>query len=127
MGMSRVSKNLGFTVPPRMAEEFEQVAVEEGSTKSELFRRMFRLYQTYRKPLKQQGDFTEAWMERLILEAQEEERRNPMSTEAFTAETERLMRYGAERSRALGIQSEEDLNELLYADRQTSRQATRRS
>lgn len=127
MSMSRVSKNLGFTVPPRMAEEFEQVAVEEGSTKSELFRRMFRLYQSYRKPLKQQGSATEAWVERLILEAQAEERRNPMSAEELTAETERLMRYGAERSRALGIQSEEALNELLYADRQTSRQAARRS
>jgi hypothetical protein len=39
--MARASRNLGFTVPPRMTEEFERVAEEEGSTKSELFRRMF--------------------------------------------------------------------------------------
>ncbi|BBL77484.1 ribbon-helix-helix protein, CopG family [Methylomagnum ishizawai] len=125
--MSRVSKNLGFTVPPAMAEEFEQLAKAEQSTKSELFRRMVRLYKTYRNPIGQRTDNAEGWVERLILEAQEEERRNPMTAEEFAAETERLMDYGAERSRALGIRSEEELNEMLYAERETSRQATRRS
>ena len=77
MSMSRISKNLGFTVPPRMAEEFEQAAREEGSTKSELFRRIFRLYQTYRRPHPSGAEAsTDAgWVERLILETREEERR----------------------------------------------------
>jgi metal-responsive CopG/Arc/MetJ family transcriptional regulator len=47
--MSRVTKTIGFSVPPSMAEEFDSIALEERRTKSELFREMLRLYQTYRK------------------------------------------------------------------------------
>ncbi len=32
--MSRICKNLGFTVPPAMAEEFERLAHEENSIHS---------------------------------------------------------------------------------------------
>jgi metal-responsive CopG/Arc/MetJ family transcriptional regulator len=53
MQMSRVTKILGFSVPPSMAEEFESIAREERRTKSELFREMLRLYQTYRKQAEQ--------------------------------------------------------------------------
>jgi metal-responsive CopG/Arc/MetJ family transcriptional regulator len=49
MTMSRVTKIMGFSVPPSMAEEFESIAREERRTKSELFREMLRLYQTYRQ------------------------------------------------------------------------------
>lgn len=119
--MARVSKNLGFTVPPRMAEEFEQVASEEGSTKSELFRRMFRLYQSYRTPMKTRAPSPEAWVERLILEAQEEERRHPMTAKEYREEMDELRRYGAERAKALGVTSEEDVDRILYAARQNSR------
>jgi hypothetical protein len=47
--MPRTTKTLGFSVPPTMAEEFEAFRVEEGRTKSELFRAMFRVYKYYRK------------------------------------------------------------------------------
>jgi hypothetical protein len=47
--MPRTTKTLGFSVPPTMAEEFETLRVEEGRTKSELFRAMFRVYKYYRK------------------------------------------------------------------------------
>jgi metal-responsive CopG/Arc/MetJ family transcriptional regulator len=53
MGMAKTTVNIGFTVPPSMAEEFERLAREEQSTKSELFRRMFRLYQSYREQSEQ--------------------------------------------------------------------------
>lgn len=127
MTMARVSKNLGFTVPPRMAEEFERVALEEGSTKSELFRRMFRLYQSYRKPIKRQFEATDTWVERLILEAQEEERRNPMTAEAFKAESKRLAGYGEERLNAMGLagltdeQLMDQVNDIIHAERQKRR------
>jgi hypothetical protein len=103
-----------------MAEEFERVAVEEGSTKSELFRRMFRLYQSYRTPITTQTQSPDAWVERLIMEAQEAERRNPQSAKEYRAEIKRATRYGAKRAKALGVASEEELNDMLYADR-TSR------
>jgi metal-responsive CopG/Arc/MetJ family transcriptional regulator len=117
MPMGRTSKNLGFTVPPRMAEEFERVAEEEGSTKSELFRRMFRLYQSYRTPIRNRTQAPDAWVERLILEAQEAERQNPMSRKEYRAEIERAVRYGATRATARGVSSEEELNDMLYAER----------
>jgi metal-responsive CopG/Arc/MetJ family transcriptional regulator len=47
--MSRITKILGFSVPPSMVEEVEQIAQEERRTKSELFREMLRVYQAYRK------------------------------------------------------------------------------
>ncbi len=67
--MARTTKNIGFTVPPDMAVEFERVAREEGSTKSELFRRMFRLYRVYRK----QAEHSEkAHLERLFQQGRHE-------------------------------------------------------
>jgi metal-responsive CopG/Arc/MetJ family transcriptional regulator len=115
--MGRTSKNLGFTVPPRMAEEFERVAEEEGSTKSELFRRMFRLYQSYRTPMRDRTQAPDARVERLIMEAQEAERQSPIGREEYRAEIDRAGRYGATRAKALGVTSEEELNDMLYADR----------
>jgi len=53
ISMSRTTTNIGFTVPPGMAEEFDRLAREEQSTKSELFRHMFLLYQSYRKQAEQ--------------------------------------------------------------------------
>jgi metal-responsive CopG/Arc/MetJ family transcriptional regulator len=47
--MSRTTKILGFSVPPSMVEEVEQIAQEERRTKSELFREMLRVYQAYRQ------------------------------------------------------------------------------
>ena len=125
--MARVSKNLGFTVPPVMAEEFERLASEEGSTKSELFRRMFRLYISYRTPMKRRGFDTGSWVERLISEAQAEEERAPLRVEEFRAGIEQATRYGAERAESVGISSEEAINELIYEERQKNRNASRRS
>jgi metal-responsive CopG/Arc/MetJ family transcriptional regulator len=46
---SRTTKVLTFSVPPAMADEFEQLALEKQSTKSEMFREMLRVYRSYRK------------------------------------------------------------------------------
>lgn len=123
--MSRITKIIGFSVPPVLADEVEQIAREEKRTKSELFREMLRVYRSYRKRQPEPA-IDEAWVMQVIREAQEEERRNPMSAEEFAAESERLMRYGAERSKALGITSEEEINDIVYEERQKHRQAARR-
>jgi hypothetical protein len=78
--MSRITKNLGFSVPPRMAEEFD----------------------------------IDAKVERLILEAREAERENPLSGDEFAREMDALRQYGAERARALGIASEDDVDRIVY-------------
>ena len=127
MSMARISRNLGFTVPPRMAEEFERLANEEGSTKSELFRRMFRLYQSYQAPMKRQGLSPALWVERLLAEAKVEEEQSPLTSEAFQAGIERATRYGTERAQLGGISSEEEINTLVYEERQKNRNAARRS
>jgi hypothetical protein len=123
MSMSRISKNIGVTVPPAMAEEFEQLAREEQSNKSELFRRMFRFYQASRKARNQQGDDFDAWVERAIFEAVEEKKTAPMSAEEIRALDEKLIRYGAGRAEAMGIdvEDEEEINRLVYAERQKQR------
>jgi metal-responsive CopG/Arc/MetJ family transcriptional regulator len=50
--VARTTVNIGFTVPMSVAEEFAKLAEEEQCTKSELFRRMFRLYCMYREEMK---------------------------------------------------------------------------
>lgn len=42
--MARKTAVLGFSVSPALAKEYEQMAVREGTTKSELFRRMMNTY-----------------------------------------------------------------------------------
>ena len=72
--------------------------------------------------MKKRFEVTEEWVERLIAEAQEEERRNPISNEEFAASIKSAQQYGAERLKALGITSEEQLNEILSQDREERRQ-----
>jgi len=50
----------------------------------------------------------DAWVERLIMEAQEEERQNPLGPKEYRAEIKRATRYGAKRAKALGVTSEKE-------------------
>jgi metal-responsive CopG/Arc/MetJ family transcriptional regulator len=43
----RTSKVLSVSVPPELARDFERLAEQQGGNKSELFREMLRVYQTY--------------------------------------------------------------------------------
>ena len=45
----RGSKVVSVSLPPKIAEEFEGFAVEEGRNKSELFREMIRVYRAWRE------------------------------------------------------------------------------
>lgn len=112
MIVGRMSKNIGFTVPPRMADEFDRVAQEEGSTKSELFRRMFRLYQTYRTQFEQAEELR---LERLVQQAIEEATQ-PFTEEDMEREEAELLRYGAEKAKEAGI-GEEEIDDIVYAIR----------
>jgi len=47
--MSRQTKVLGFSMPPKIAEEYERLAKSERKTKSELFREMIKLYKQIRE------------------------------------------------------------------------------
>lgn len=127
MRMSKMSVNIGFTVPPALADRFDRLSREEESTKSEMFRRILRFYLAHREPTKQGSSDPAAWAERLILKAQEEKSRNPLSPSEFLAGIEKAQRYGEQRAKALGIESEEQLNEMLYAERKAKRQAASRS
>lgn len=46
--MARKTTVLGFSVSPEMAEEYEKLAEQEKTTKSELFRRMIACYKANR-------------------------------------------------------------------------------
>lgn len=47
--MARSTKVLAFSVPVPMAEQFDVICKEEGRTKSDLFRAMFRVYAAHKK------------------------------------------------------------------------------
>ena len=42
--MGRASKVLGFSVPPEVAKEYEELAARQKKSKSELFRQMVESY-----------------------------------------------------------------------------------
>ncbi|HSQ21442.1 MAG TPA: ribbon-helix-helix protein, CopG family [Coriobacteriia bacterium] len=47
--MARTAKTIGFSVPPELADEVDRIALDEGRTKSELFREMVRVYKRDRE------------------------------------------------------------------------------
>jgi hypothetical protein len=66
--MSRITKVMGFSVPPAIVEEVEQIAREENRTKSELFREMLRVYRSYRKH-RPELEVSETWAKEVTREA----------------------------------------------------------
>lgn len=78
--MARTARTIGFSVPPETVDEIENIAAEEGRTKSELFREMLRVYRQHRE----------------------------------LAVFEDLARYGSARAKAVGIETEEDVERLIH-------------
>lgn len=72
MSMSRTTKVLGFSVPPALAEEVEQIAQEERRTKSELFREMLRVYQAYRRH-QPEPSISDSWARAMSREGPDED------------------------------------------------------
>jgi hypothetical protein len=79
--MARKTAVLGFSVSPALAKEYEQIAEREGTTKSDLFRRMVNTYKAEREEqeffalqrkmarrTRQTGVLTEEDVERIIFE-----------------------------------------------------------
>jgi metal-responsive CopG/Arc/MetJ family transcriptional regulator len=130
MSTTQTMKNVGFTVPPSMAEEIDRMARKEHRTKSEFFRRMFTLYQTYKKQLEQaEEEQFERMVDGVIAEAlkAQEEGRPLMTDEEFTAESKRLMEYGANQAKKLGINVEDDeeINRIIRNVRARQREKNR--
>lgn len=79
--MARKTAVLGFSVSPALAKEYEQIAEREGTTKSDLFRRMvntykaereeqefFSLQRTMARRTRKAGVLTEEDVERIVFE-----------------------------------------------------------
>ena len=115
MATAPTMKHVGFTVPPPMEEELEQMAKEEHRTKSELFREMVRVYRSYRKK-HPEPEIDQEWVMQVLREAQEEEERNPMTDEEAMAISEELMRYGAQQAKKMGI-TLEDVDRIIHEER----------
>jgi hypothetical protein len=123
MATAQTIKHVGFTLPSPMEREFHQIATEKHRTKSELFREMFRVYRSYRKR-HPEPEITDEWVMQVIQEAQEEQRRNPMTPEELLAEFEELPRYGAQQAKKLGINVEdpEVINRMIHEERARRRE-----
>jgi hypothetical protein len=115
MATAPTMKHVGFTVPPPMEEELEQMAKEEHRTKSELFREMVRVYRSYRKR-HPEPEIDQEWVMQVLREAEEEEKRNPMTDEEAMAISEELMRYGAQQAKKMGI-TLEDVDRIIHEER----------
>jgi hypothetical protein len=118
MATASTMKHVGFTVPPPMEEELEQMAKEEHRTKSELFREMVRVYRSYRKR-HPEPEIDQEWVMQVLREAQEEEKRNPMTDEEFLREFRELAQYGAGQAKKMGIDVEDDevVDRIVHEER----------
>jgi hypothetical protein len=111
--MSRTTRVLGFSVPPTVVEEVEQTARQERRTKSELFREMWRVYRRYRLLRDRDED---RWVMTLIEEAKAEQARNPVTRDELLAEDQRLIRYGVQQAKRVGIKPK-DTDRLIHEHR----------
>jgi metal-responsive CopG/Arc/MetJ family transcriptional regulator len=118
MATATTMKHVGFTVPPPMEEELEQMAKEEHRTKSELFREMVRVYRSYRKR-HPEPEIDDEWVMQVIREAEEEQERNPMTDEEEEKLEQELLQYGAEQAKKKGIsvKDEEEIDYIIYEAR----------
>lgn len=79
--MARKTSVLGFSVSPALAREYERLAEREGTTKSDLFRRMVTTYKAEREEeafvalqrtmtrrVRKTGVLTEEEVERIVFE-----------------------------------------------------------
>ena len=119
--MARTTTLLGFSVPPAVAREVEDFALEEHRTKSELFREMVRVYRRFRD----HRDRDEArWVANLVREAKAEEAKKPMTTDEMLAEGEGLAKAGAKRAKKLGIKTDLRSATRVIHERRQSRRAS---
>jgi metal-responsive CopG/Arc/MetJ family transcriptional regulator len=110
---TRTTKVMGFSVPPAVVKEVENLAKRERRTKSELFREMVRVYVRYRELREFDED---RWIANLIQEARKEQASAPATVEEMLRESERLARYGARQAAKLGIKPG-DTDRLIHAHR----------
>jgi hypothetical protein len=79
--MARKTAVLGFSVSPALAREYEELAEREGTSKSDLFRRMVNIYKADREEqeflrlqrkmtgrVRKTGVLTEEEVERIVFE-----------------------------------------------------------
>jgi hypothetical protein len=79
--MGRKTTVVGFSVSPAIAKEYDRLSVRQGTTKSELFRKMVETYKTrldeeeffklqrkMAKKARAKGLFTEKEVERIVFE-----------------------------------------------------------
>jgi predicted transcriptional regulator len=115
------TETIDFSVPPAIARQVERIAKAERRTKSELFREMVRVYERYRK---QEEQYDEAWVMRLVRQVQEEDRIHPMTQEELEREEEELRRYGAAQAKKLGIKAK-DIDRIIHEHRARRRHQSR--
>ena len=115
MSVSRTTIILGFSVPPTVVQEVESFAKDERRTKSELFREMVRVYRRYRQVRDRDED---RWVNDLIAEAKAEQARNPMTVGELLALDDRLLRYGAQQAKKVGI-APKDVGRIIHEHRQS--------
>jgi predicted transcriptional regulator len=125
MSTAQIMKNVGFTVPPAMADEIEQMAKEEHRTKSELFREMVRVYRMYHKQLERaEEEQFQHMIDEAIAEGLREKENPTMTEEELMEESRKLAEYGAQQAKKLGINVEDDeeINRIIHGVRARARE-----
>ncbi len=119
MPVTRRYKIIGFSVPPAIADQIEDIARRENRTKSELFREMFRVWEE-RKQTEREREF-EYRLTKALVEAEAEKTRSPRPEDPLLVESLELAGYGQQQAEKLGL-TEHKIDRIVYEERQQARQ-----
>jgi hypothetical protein len=97
-------------------KKIEKIAEKERRSTDEVLRDMMEAYERARTQ-REEGD---AWVMNIIKEAQEEQKKNPMTREEIRKESDRLARYGEQQAKRLGIK-ERDIPRIIDEYRRSRR------
>jgi hypothetical protein len=108
--MPRQTETINFSVSPVMLREVERIARAERRPGKSVFRDMVNAYKARRQP---SAAMVEPWVEEVIREAKEEQKKQPLSTDDLAAQLKTFARDFSKRAKARGIAAK-DIDRLIH-------------
>lgn len=108
--MPRQTETIDFSISPVMLREVERIAKAERRPGKSVFRDMVKAYKDRRK---QSSSGAEPWVEELIREAKEEQKKHPQSPDEIASQLKTSARDFSKRAKARGI-TVRDIDRLIH-------------
>ena len=108
--MPRQAETINFSVSPVMLREVERIARAERRPGKSVFRDMVKAYKERRQ---HSAATVELWVEDVIREAKEEQKKQPLSPDDLAAQLKSFAQDVSKRAKARGITAK-DIDRLIH-------------